>query len=1064
MEIASHGNPHFVRALTAPLTTQPQGAGPADRASATLHHHHHHHQHPDMSHNPLIHSQAHTSSNYSIQSQPSSRSSDTTQGTSHSTLFPPPPLPNTSPTAAGGGGMANSDGVTPTNNIMNSVADASSSLFQICVALRQRLLGVPGFHDALQEEEDEADEDTDPVTLLWRTFRRGYPLMLLYNALRPSQPLNMPQGVKEDKKAKAATFKFIQACNADLKIPQEELFIITDLYGDDTTGFVKVARVVNRVLDVLVQRGLVEDVRPTASDFEQAEKGMKRTQRQHIISELVRSERTYVQHLELLQAFKHLVEEKGVIAGDAVHDIFLNLNALLDFQRRFLIRVEQTNALPEEEQNWGKLFLLYCEAFKVYEPYIANQRKCEKTVIAEFAKLREAGGSIEMQQMVESPTALHSFLMKPFQRLTKYPLLLEQLHKKGDLDEARKQDLVNGMEAATSVLTRTNKAVDREEKAEAVQELKLRVEDWKGHRVEGFGELLLYGTFTVLKSENLANGKDGERQYHVYLFETILLCCKNIDLSKPKNKLSNKNLVDNKGKPKLQLKGRIFMQNVTDLVSLAKPGSYTCQIFWKGDPSIENFIIRFTTEETLKKWAQQIEIQRRKYRERIVGARSSDSSNHKGTSATEFSFMQNQPLENPYKEIEEDEDEDDVDTLAGSGSWSGPNDFNGSFSQSRNGSSSSLRSRSTTGDSTLGSISETSATRSHPPRIPTAIVPQGLSLRTRELQQLAQSPGDRQMDSYFSPTTDSPMSAMSSRTSASSGMYPFPRQGLPQNGYYEEGHGATRFTAPAPARQPMNGTLSSSYTPTSRVPSGQQRYPPGTAMHSSMQLPPSRNRSASSPDIHNGQRVPVRNGSQPPVPDMPASYANRSQNNSPSLPNGIDRTSPQMLRDRQYSNAEASPTDYAYPGRPGMPTQYASSRTITPSSSRGAYPPPTPSSGMPFGAPGEEAPPTQKTTPAQLKVRVHCPAAGQTLTLVVSTNISYQTLKDRIDAKLQRSTNLSLGDRGPKEAHVKLKYLDEDDFVSIQSDEDVQTAFETWKEQHGEGIGGMGEIELYCQK
>jgi cell division control protein 24 len=82
----------------------------------------------------------------------------------------------------------------------------------------------------------------------------------------------------------------------------------------------------------------------------------------------------------------------------------------------------------------------------------------------------------------------------------------------------------------------------------------------------------------------------------------------------------------------------------------------------------------------------------------------------------------------------------------------------------------------------------------------------------------------------------------------------------------------------------------------------------------------------------------------------------------------------------------------------------------------------------------------------------------------VSTNITYQTLKDRIDAKLQRSTNLSLGDRGPKESQVKLKYLDEDDFVSIQSDEDVQTAFETWREQKGEGITGMGEIELFCQR
>ena len=104
--------------------------------------------------------------------------------------------------------------------------------------------------------------------------------------------------------------------------------------------------------------------------------------------------------------------------------------------------------------------------------------------------------------------------------------------------------------------------------------------------------------------------------------------------------------------------------------------------------------------------------------------------------------------------------------------------------------------------------------------------------------------------------------------------------------------------------------------------------------------------------------------------------------------------------------------------------------------------------------------------PTQLKVRVHCEAASQTLTLVVPLNISYQSLKDRIDAKLQRSTHLTLSERGPREGQVKLKYLDEDDFVSIQSDDDVQTAFETWKEQNG-GFGNaggtMGEIDLYCR-
>ena len=129
----------------------------------------------------------------------------------------------------------------------------------------------------------------------------------------------------------------------------------------------------------------------------------------------------------------------------------------------------------------------------------------------EFDKLKETGGSAEMQQMVESPTHLTSFLLKPFQRLAKYPLLLKELRDKGDLDEQRKQDISSGIEAATAVLARTNAAIDREERIEAVEELKTLVEDWKGHRIEGFGELLLHGQFTVLKGES-TNSKNEERE------------------------------------------------------------------------------------------------------------------------------------------------------------------------------------------------------------------------------------------------------------------------------------------------------------------------------------------------------------------------------------------------------------------------------------------------------------------------------------------------------------------------------------------------------------------------
>ena len=130
------------------------------------------------------------------------------------------------------------------DNIMNRRADMNSSLYQICLGLRTRLAEVPGFAqhiDEMEEEEAEVEDSTDPVTSMWNCLRRGYPLMTIYNALKPAVPLKVDRGkIGEAKVGKAATFKFLQACLTDLMFPSNECFLITDLYGGDTTGFVKV--------------------------------------------------------------------------------------------------------------------------------------------------------------------------------------------------------------------------------------------------------------------------------------------------------------------------------------------------------------------------------------------------------------------------------------------------------------------------------------------------------------------------------------------------------------------------------------------------------------------------------------------------------------------------------------------------------------------------------------------------------------------------------------------------------------------------------------------------------
>ena len=478
-------------------------------------------------------------------------------------------------------------------------------------------------------------------------------------------------------------------------------------------------------------------------------------------------------------------------------------------------------------------------------------------------------------------------------------------------------------------------------------------------------------------------------------------------------------------------------------------GSYTCQIFWKGDPGIENFIIRFNSEETMKKWATQVDTQRRIWKDQ---ARSSASTTASKPSDTQFAYMRDQVLENPYQEEDEDEGDEETDPLTAGY----PRDSYGN--QQNNSGAISIRSRSTTGES--GPSNGDTAARflmgGQPP----------LTLRTQQIQNAAHQ------ESYFSPTAETPMSVHSSARSSSqsTGTFPFPRQAPPSNNYPLEEN--NRYTAPAQTRTHLSRGESSQYQQARAM--QRPSLPANTTLSSNGRL-----RAASSPDIALNPQARHSNGQQPPVPEVPpfpthyaynAAIVNRSNNNSPQgvPPPRSGTQSPAIQRDRliqQRTAAELANANNEYYG--GAPRRDPShpppmNRTMTPASSfersQGTLTPASMES-------HHISPPLsgESNIPAQLKVKVHCPSAGSSMVLVVSTNISYQSLKDRIDAKLQRSTSVSLGS-----GQVKLKYLDSDGtYVSIQCDDDVQEAFENWKEQQQRDVNpgaGLGEIELFCQR
>lgn len=878
-----------------------------------------------------------------------------------------------------------------------------------------------------------------PVESLWNLLRTGLPLLTIYNCLQPENPLEVDPNASEARKPKLAVFKFVEACLKQLKIPPSESFVINDLLGNDTTGFVKVTQVVNHVLDLADQRGFLLDNQPYPEEIGPIAPGSRMTYRDHIIQELVDTERKYVQDLENLHDLKKTLEQKGVIPGDIIHQIFLNINSILDFQRRFLIRVETTNSMGQDSQRWGAPFVTYEDSFDIYQPFIANQRKAGQIATQVFDKI----------QLAEHPVSfdfntLDSFLLKPMQRLVKYPLLLKSLLKKCEVEEV-KADLTAGIDAAERVLTKANEAVDRDLLDEALEELTRRVDDWKNHRVESFGRLLLHGVYTVITGRS-----EQEKDYEIYLFECILLCCKEVLPNKSKEKKDKKSAprAPNKNN-KLQLKGRIFMTNVTEVLSFAKPGSYTVQIWWKGDPGVENFIIKFSNEETMKKWETGLVAQRKE------NAPNTNASPDQAT--PDFAWMRNQNnLENPYAQQEEEDEEEEEEVTPGqtpSSNTSFGNPPAGGI-MNRNASSTSLRSRSATAESTQ---SLAGIIRAPPPRFPLPAPPGNLSLQT---QAGAQSPSTRLGESYFSPTAESPASSRTSTASAmfASNGYPFPRTGTPQ-GAWEDNN---RYTAPAMPRAPSRDGPS----PLSG------RNPRGPSLPVMTSQPPSlaqqqRSRSYSTPDI-NGQPNGRRTNSSTPVPAVPgipphlhpAHDANipRSQTGSPrqDVPLRTSTQSPGMQREARLTqqSGQFGGTMAQFPTQP----VYSRQTTPAPAANTGAQSrqpgsPPlgTATQGNPLSAP-------DLPIPAQLKVKVNCDN-GAYFTLVVPFNIAYQSLRDRIDAKLSRFTNSSIA-----KGNLKLRYRDEDgDSVTIESDDDIQIAFTEWREGvNSMYSGGVGEIELYC--
>ncbi|KAK6295051.1 hypothetical protein J4Q44_G00342770 [Coregonus suidteri] len=189
-----------------------------------------------------------------------------------------------------------------------------------------------------------------------------------------------------------------------------------------------------------------------------------------VIQELVDTEKSYVKDLCcLFDIYLTPLQSETFLSHHEMESLFGSLPEMLDFQRVFLHTLEERiasspnfSSLESPEQfkklllSLGGSFLYYADHFKLYSGFCANHIKVQK--VLERAKTDRA-----FKQFLEArnPTKQHSstlesYLIKPVQRVLKYPLLLRELVSLTDSESEEHSHLTEALRAMEKVASHIN--------------------------------------------------------------------------------------------------------------------------------------------------------------------------------------------------------------------------------------------------------------------------------------------------------------------------------------------------------------------------------------------------------------------------------------------------------------------------------------------------------------------------------------------------------------------------------------------------------------------------------
>lgn len=189
-----------------------------------------------------------------------------------------------------------------------------------------------------------------------------------------------------------------------------------------------------------------------------------------VLQELVETERDYVRDLDLLCTLYVRPLGDGEMISEADHaQLFANVEQVRILNRSLLERLSAAQSVGEV----GAMFLSMSDYLKSYSAYCCNQNRALDTLTRLKEKNREFASFADY--CLARPEArglpLAAFLVKPMQRICKYPLLLRELVKRlpeGSTDRATMTLALQKIEATVAVVNERQRDFEHSAKMFAI--------------------------------------------------------------------------------------------------------------------------------------------------------------------------------------------------------------------------------------------------------------------------------------------------------------------------------------------------------------------------------------------------------------------------------------------------------------------------------------------------------------------------------------------------------------------------------------------------------------------